>query len=271
MSGSELFQKECKRFSQRYENGNRSKSFLHTVASPLHYEPNFSYPLLVWLHDAGKTDRNICEVLPLISPRNYVAVAPRGIERTTCRVVRSFLYGQKSDEKRWTEPCYDWDESIDNISEAENLVFDSIVEAIGKCNINARRVFLLGQGTGGTMALRVAMRNPTEFAGVVSIDGALPSADASSLRNWRALRDLPVLVTSSGTSSETIPRLDPELLRLYHTAGLTVLVRQYNEDVNAEKGARMKAILSDVNRWVMERSPNPRISNTEMFNRLYAK
>ena len=35
------------------------------------------------------------------------------------------------------------------------------------------------------MALRIAMRNPHEFAGVVSIDSALPQSESTPFRNWQ--------------------------------------------------------------------------------------
>jgi len=43
---------------------------------PLHYEPNYAYPLLVWLHGAGDCHRQLKQVMPHISMRNYVGVAP---------------------------------------------------------------------------------------------------------------------------------------------------------------------------------------------------
>ena len=44
---------------------------------PLHYEPNYAYPLIVWLHGAQDDERQLKRVMPFISLRNYVAVAPR--------------------------------------------------------------------------------------------------------------------------------------------------------------------------------------------------
>lgn len=273
LSGAALFEKEYQRLSARDSADNRIETFPHIVASPIHYEADFAYPLLVWLHDSEKTEREVFEVVPRISTRNYVAVAPRGVVRTRQRLVRSSVNGKKLEEHRWNEPCFGWAETEDGVSEAENLVFDAITEAYSKYNINMRRVFLLGKGAGGTMALRVAMRNPHEFAGVVSIDGALPNTDALPLRNWRSLRDLPVLVTAGAPNSKVAPRLDRDLLRLYHTAGLTVLVRQYNEENDSDEAqrVRMDAVLTDVNRWIMERAVNPQTPPSEILSRYYAK
>lgn len=267
VASSEVFTKTYKSLSERYSAEDRCNSFPHIVASPMHYESGYAYPLIVWLHDAGKSEREIVEVAPKISSRNYVAVAPRGLKSFQKRIVRSFVNGRLVDKKSWEEPCNNWTENDEDVSEAENLVFDAITEACAKYNVNRRRIFLLGRGTGGSMALRVAMRNPDYFAGVASIDGALPSLNKTPFRKWRFLRDLPVLITVGDSASTTVPRLDMQMLRLYHTAGLTVLVRQYNEDptqANSEQ-TRMSSILADVNRWIMERTLNPQTTPCDMF------
>src|SRR5262249_14671671 len=45
---------------------------------PQHYERNYAYPLLVWLHDAGGDERELKKIMPLVSLRNYVSLAVRG-------------------------------------------------------------------------------------------------------------------------------------------------------------------------------------------------
>src|SRR4051794_19841644 len=48
------------------------------VFAPLHYESNYAYPLLVWLHGPGDDESQLKRIMPLISMRNYVGVGPRG-------------------------------------------------------------------------------------------------------------------------------------------------------------------------------------------------
>lgn len=246
----------------------RSSSFAHILASPVHYEPNYAYPLLIWLHDSGKSEIELFDVVPKISAQNYVAVAPRGLANVTRRIVRSRIHNCLVDEKSWSEPQNDWPETEFGISEAENLVFESLGQAVGKFNINPRRIFLIGRGTGATMALRIGLRNPSEFAGVISIDGAFPSLDNLLLRNWRTLRDLPLLMTTGG-SATSFSRLSAKQLQLLHTAGMTVVIRQYNETPNIADATRirMDKILADVNRWIMKRSLNPQAPMVELFGR----
>src|SRR5687768_10528752 len=46
--------------------------------APLHYESNYAYPLLVWLHGLEDDENQLKRLMPLLSMRNYVGVAPRG-------------------------------------------------------------------------------------------------------------------------------------------------------------------------------------------------
>ena len=49
----------------------------YTLFAPLHYEPNYAYPLVIWLHGPGDDERQLLRVMPLVSMRNYVSVGPR--------------------------------------------------------------------------------------------------------------------------------------------------------------------------------------------------
>lgn len=261
---SNSFETALKSLSSLSGKSVRTHSFPHILASPTHYEPNYPYPLLVWLHGTGKSEVELFDVVPKISTQNYVAVAPRGALSKTTRVVRRHINGSLIDEKIWTENITDWAETERCISESENLVFQSIEEATRKFNINPRRIFLLGRGSGATMVLQIGLRNADEFAGIVAIDGSFPSEETVLFRNWRSIRDLPILMTTPSVSTNSYQHLSSNQLRLMHTAGMTVSVRQYNEynEANSEQN-RMDRILADCNRWIMSRSSNPRspISN----------
>ena len=56
-----------------------SSDFAHALFAPMHYEPGYAYPLIVWLHGTGGDQRQLQRVMPLVSMRNYVAITPRGI------------------------------------------------------------------------------------------------------------------------------------------------------------------------------------------------
>src|SRR4051812_40444760 len=64
---------------ERVRPSSQSSAFAYQLLAPVHYEPNYAYPLLIWLHSAGDDQRQLRRVMPHVSLRNYVAVGPRGV------------------------------------------------------------------------------------------------------------------------------------------------------------------------------------------------
>src|SRR3984893_7810366 len=48
---------------------------------PTGYEPNYPYPLLVFLHGHGSTEEQILQLAPRLSRRNYISIGLRGPEQ----------------------------------------------------------------------------------------------------------------------------------------------------------------------------------------------
>ncbi|MDP6553578.1 MAG: PHB depolymerase family esterase [Pirellulaceae bacterium] len=196
--------------------------------APLHYEPNYAYPLLVWLHGPHGDEHELFRVIPEISVRNYVGVGPRG--------------NRMMEDSRG----YRWEGAAGGVISAEQHVFDAIDAASERYNVASDRVFLAGFEAGGTMAVRIGLRNPHCFAGVMSIGGPFPlgGAPLSQLDNARQLP----LFFAQGRDSENYPiDLACQELRLFHTAGLGVTVRQYpcGDEVDTQ-------MLKDMDMWIME-------------------
>jgi phospholipase/carboxylesterase len=205
--------------------------------TPVHYESGYAYPLLIWLHGPGANDeRQLLRIMPMISLRNYVAVAPRG-------------FRQEGDETG--EKSYDWPQTPEYIQEAECRVFDCIEAAQSRWRISPKRIFLAGFDAGGTMAFRVAMNHPRRFAGVLSLAGAFPSGHRPFVQLLEARR-LPVLLAVGRDSPVYSPERACEDLRLFHTAGISVALRQYP---CAQQLAPQ--MLRDVDRWIMEQIAAP--------------
>jgi phospholipase/carboxylesterase len=206
----------------------------HAIFAPLHYESNYAYPLLVWLHPEGHNESHIKHVMPNISMRNYAAVAPRG--------THEIPVGDASQlDHRFT-----WRQTEDHILLAQQRILASVEQAQQRFNIHPRRIFLAGAGNGGTMAFRIGMIYPDRFAGVASLGGAFPIGNMP-LAQINTARRLPLFIASSRGSA-----FYPELqlcndLRLIHSAGMMVNVRQYP---GADDSSDM--ILADVDRWIMD-------------------
>ncbi len=201
----------------------------YALFAPLHYERGYAYPLLIWLHDDGGSERELRQLMPHVSVRNYVAAAARGVG------VESGRHG------------YTWDHCPESACEASERVTECIEAAKRRFNVHADRVFIAGQGSGGTMALRLALRYPELFAGAISIGGAMPRRHAP-LNRINEARGLPILLASS-RESEFYPQADVlSDLRLLHSAGFSLALRQYPGDDELTT-----AMLSDMDRWMMER------------------
>jgi len=207
----------------------------HCIFTPLHYERNYAYPLIVWLHGADDDERQVTRIMPLVSMRNYVAVGARG-----------------------TLPAanggYGWSQSARHIAQAEQRVMAAVAAARRWLNIAPTRIYLAGYGCGGTMAFRVALNQPELFAGVLSIAGAFPST-LRPLAQLHAVRRLNVFL-ASGRDSQHYPEAQVcDNLRLFHAAGMSISLRQYpcGDDLTTN-------MLSDMDRWIMEQLTAPEIA-----------
>ncbi len=193
---------------------------------PLHYERNYAYPLVVWLHPDGQSASQVQQVMIDLSMRNYVAVAPQspnGSPRTG----------------------FFWDQDWETIESAHQSVTEAIDLAATRCNIHSKRIFLAGMGSGGSMAFRLAFHRPDLFAGVMSINGPLPT-DHAPLRDWGRCRQMPVYWTHGRNCSDFDQEQLCRQLKLLHIAGFSVTLRQYTTD------SACPQMMSDMNRWIME-------------------
>ena len=212
----------------------KTQDVQHSVFVPLHYEKKYSYPLVVWLHGSADDEAQLKKVMPHVSMRNFVSVAPCGTELI-------------ADERR-TEGYlgYTWQQDSVGIATAYERVSSCIALAKSRFNVNPRRIFLAGCDDGGTMAVRLGLLYPQLFAGVASIGGALPQG-LHPLIHVNRVRQLPIMLTHGRESLEYSLSMVCRDLRLLHSAGISVTVRQYPAEQEVTT-----PMLSDLNRWIME-------------------
>ena len=130
-------------------------------------------------------------------------------------------------------------------------MLDSIEIARGKYHISPKRVFVAGFDTGGTMAFHVAMSYPERFAGVLSFGGSFP-AGKKPFRHLDRARRLSVFLVAGRDSACYPPQHVCDDLRLLHSAGLSITLRQY--PCRQELCPQM---LRDMDRWVIEQITYP--------------
>lgn len=196
---------------------------------PLQYEKHYAYPLIVWLHSDGQKSDQLQSILPKISMQNYVGVAPQG-------AVGNFQCG------------YHWDQDFDSIQAAQESVFAAIEMACSRFNIAKNRIFLAGLGGGGTMALRIAMNQPDDFAGVIALNGPMPVGH-SILSRWKEARQLPVFwaqhkASQGETSAAAMSR---NFQQLFSFGFMNLVAREYPTLSDLEGLAPR-----EVNKWIME-------------------
>ncbi|MBI1899730.1 MAG: hypothetical protein HYS13_01290 [Planctomycetia bacterium] len=197
--------------------------------APLHYEPNYAYPLVVWLRGSGDDQTRLSRVMPFLSLRNYVGVAPAAAalldpSRTPPRIAGR----QEPDPLALQDP-----------------VLDAVDAASRRYHVHPRRVFLAGHGPGGAAALRLALAAPDRFAGVLSFCGPFPTGGAP-LCSLAAARRLPVFLATGRDSTDYSPAESARRARLLLCAGIDAVHKVYPG--GDALGARM---LADGNRWLM--------------------
>jgi phospholipase/carboxylesterase len=240
--------------------------FAHALFAPMHYAPGYAYPLIVWLHGCGSDERQLQRVMPLVSMQNYVAVAPRGLQMPgDCAEFRlsedrTVPLGPAKTSPATGEtgrPGFGWMQTDDVIQQAEQRVFDVIGLAGRKFHVSPKRVFLVGFDAGGTMAMRIAMSHPGRFGGVLSLCGAFP-AGRTPFCNLVAARRLAIFLATGRGSLQYPATQVCEDLRLLHTAGLSITLRQYPCGHEL-----MPQMLADVDRWIIEQITTPRPTPAE--------
>ena len=175
----------------------------HAPFSPIHYERRYAYPLVIWLHGDGGSERELRQVLPLVSVRNYVGAAVRGLPLADGGA------------------GYAWRQSADSIDAAADGVDRCIELAQQRFNVHPERIFLVGHGSGGTMALRLALESPTALAGAASLNGPLPRGNCP-LARVNAARRLPLLMMTCNDGARYPASRVVEDLRLLHAGGFSL-------------------------------------------------
>jgi phospholipase/carboxylesterase len=186
-----------------------SLGFPHRLFTPEHYEERYEYPLVIWLHSQESSEYELDGIMPHLSLRNYVAIAPRGLQK-------SKLHDRK----------FCWTQSGSGAAQAEQRVMQSIAHAINDLSIRPSRVFLAGYGMGGTLAQWIGLRNSESIAGVVSINGVFPKR-CESLLQWRESRNLPVLFIHGGESTLCNADHTCQALKSAHASGLSYQFVQF--------------------------------------------
>jgi phospholipase/carboxylesterase len=198
---------------------------------PTGYEPNYPYPLLVFLHGHGGSAEQVLRLAPRLSRRNYVCIALRGPHELAPR----------PDGR----PAYSWGCDGQFDPAVEEYVLRAIEQTRRHYHVHSERIYLAGFREGATLAYRLGLLFPERFAGIISLNGAMPRH--GPLLRLPEVRHLRVLI-GHGIANAVVPLpLARRDFRLLYTAGLSIRMHTYaaNHRIHPD-------MLRDIDRWIMQ-------------------
>lgn len=209
---------------------------------PTGYEPDYAYPLLVFLHGRGGSERQLIPWMPALSQRNYVAIALRGPQSVRGSKPRR---SAGTTALRFQTGGFTWRLPASADGAIEEYVFTAIAQTQQRLHIHPQRIFLVGFCEGSEVAYWLALRYPERFGGLVVLNGALPAL--RPLLRLPEARRLPVFI-AHGVANAVLPLAAArQAASLLYTAGLTVHFRIYPTTHRLHP-----AMWQDANRWLMQ-------------------
>jgi phospholipase/carboxylesterase len=199
---------------------------------PTGYEPNYPYPLLVFFHGQGSSEEQILQLAPRLSRRNYICIGLRGPEQVGAGEDGRMGYAWAPNS-----PCGAW---------IEDYVLRAVEQTRRNYHVHSERIYLAGICEGAAMAYRLGLLFPEKFAGIISLNGAMPRHGGPLLR-LPEVRQLRVFI-GHGIANPFVPlTLAREDHQLLYTAGLNVRLHTY-----AATHRLHADMLRDVNRWIID-------------------
>lgn len=199
------------------------------VHLPTGFEPDYTYPLIVWFHDEGADEKQMLGLLPYISDRNYAGLSLRAPLPVTNGLPC---------QRRWSLA-----EGYLNLLETELAV--SLERVAERIRIHGERVIAAGMGQGASVALRMLLRRPEWFAGAVCLNADWDRRNRFDW--WGEYAHKPLwlgqIVGWASSSSAAIFRT-----RLLRAAGFEVQTRWIEFDE-----AKPRRLGTEIDRWLMQR------------------
>src|SRR5499425_2277445 len=95
---------------------------------PTGYEPNYPYPLLVFLHGQGGSEEQVLRFAPRLSRRNYICIGLRGPQEAGCRADGT--------------PAYSWGPDGPTDPAIEDYVFHAVLQTRRHFHVHSERIYL---------------------------------------------------------------------------------------------------------------------------------
>lgn len=207
---------------------------------PADYQPKYAYPLVVLFHGEGGDEDAAARLIPSLSRRNYIAACPRG----------PLPLGPGSTGRPgfgWGEPDHRTDEYL----------LATVAHARRAYHVHSERVYLIGVGTGATVAYRLGLAMANEIAGIVALNGEMPALASRPLSRLKAIRGLRVFIGHGANNPVVSLSTARQAYRRLNAAGADVRLTSYPTTHRIHQD-----MLRDVNRWIMGAVTTEPDSNT---------
>ncbi len=196
---------------------------------PTGYEPRYPYPLVVFFHGQGGSEKQILRLAPRLSRRNYICIALRGPI-------------QSGQPNGW--PGFSWGDGSH-----DTMIEDYMLRAVEQTRVNyhvhSERIYLAGFGEGATLSYRLGLTFPDKLGGVISLNGCMPRENGPLLR-LPEVRQLRVFI-GHGIANAVVPlSMARRDFKVLYAAGLNIEMQTY-----ASTHRLHPDMLRDINRWII--------------------
>jgi phospholipase/carboxylesterase len=214
---------------------------LHAAHVPAGEGP---FPTVLALHGWGASAHDLIGLAPILNRGEALVLSPQG--PVVIRIPDGSVgYGwYPLGEGARGDPV--------EMARASELVLAFLDAAQERYPIDPRKIVLLGFSQGGALALDLALRDPSRFAGLAGLSCWLPDPLAEQIQPDSAHQSLPVLVVH-GTEDPMVPvdrarESRQQLTRL----GVVLTYREYQmaHEISVEA-------LRDIVTWLDEKALNP--------------
>lgn len=209
----------------------------HNIYIPSRYEPNYAYPLVIFLHDDQQSTASIDHMMITLTKQNFLGAA----------IYWPKLKRSPSDGSANRAA---WSQDAASIERTQASIADCIDQVDLRFNFNRRKIFLMGLGSGASMAMNVGLQHPAALAGVISLDGNLPSPgenDGRPLARLKEARKVRLFWAHYRQSQRMDESTICSGLTLLHSGGFGVVLRQYPLGKEGHD-----SVLADVNQWLID-------------------
>jgi len=198
---------------------------------PEHYEPGYAYPLVIWLHPDGGSEHDLHGVMPQVSLRNYLGLSFRA----------------PTIDPAAPDNGYHWPNSHLFVKQFAETIQQTVQELKKVLNIHERRIYLVGTGTGCSVATKLMMLAPHFYAGAALFNGCFNKTDFQSTTTVN-LKGKRILVDPRIANDADSPVSSQWVTRMWETTGAET------QAVNSLKAEMIdeSELLFILDRWIME-------------------